>query len=102
MNASVFLFSLRGILKRGKKVFIDITSRWKSFTIVLILHTIVYLSHMWVISQILAPYTSSFKTASSLFVVVIGGWFFQEKDLVRKFIAALIILLGVGLISFLG
>jgi drug/metabolite transporter (DMT)-like permease len=83
-------------------VFLDISSRWKSFGIVLILHITVYVSQMWVVSQILAPYTSSFKTASSLFAVILGGWFFQEKDLSRRFLAALIILFGVGLISFLG
>ncbi|MDD5770447.1 MAG: hypothetical protein PHE25_05755 [Candidatus Gracilibacteria bacterium] len=55
---------------------------------------------MYILSQVLAPYASAFKTSSALFAVVIGGWVFKEKGLLQRFFSALIILVGVVLISF--
>jgi drug/metabolite transporter (DMT)-like permease len=56
---------------------------------------------MYVVSEIIAPYTTAFKSASSLFAVIIGGWFFQEQNLWRRFFGALIIFSGILSIVFL-
>lgn len=100
MNISVIFFSLPWIWKSRVTVIRDIISRWKSFSLLLILHVIVYVSQMWIVSQILASYTTAFKTASALFAVMFGGWFFWEKDIWKRLVSAGIIVIWVGFIAF--
>lgn len=100
MNFMVFLFSLWKILSNYKFVKIEIKNNFLIFTIIILLHTLIYVSQMVVISNILASYTSAFKTSSSLFAVIIWWKIFNEENLFIKFIATLIMILGVILISF--
>lgn len=100
MNLFVFIFSLPDIIKHRKNIIPSFKNLYFSFFLIVSLHSIIYISQMYIVSQILAPYTSAFKTSSALFSVIIWWWFFQEKWLIKKFISALIILLWTMLISF--
>lgn len=92
MNLFVGLFSLNGIIRDRSTLVASIVKSYKSFVLLVVLHVIVYVSQMYIVSQIIAPYTSAFKTASALFAVVLGGWFFRESHLLQRFLAALIIM----------
>lgn len=100
MNSFVFLFSIPDFIKHKNVIFSSFKKVYLSFFMIVILHFIVYVSQMYIVSQILAPYTSAFKTSSSLFAVILWWWFFKEKWLFKRFIAATIILSWVTIISF--
>ncbi len=43
----------------------------------------------------IVPYVISLKRTSILFSVVFGGWMFKEKNMIRRFVGAFIMLIGV-------
>lgn len=92
MNLFVGLFSMKGIVRDRKILVSSIRKSYKSFLLLIVLHVIVYVSQMYIVSRIIAPYASSFKTASALFAVVLGGWFFRKSNLIQRFMATVIIL----------
>lgn len=100
MNTFVFLFSLPDFIKNKWKIISTFKWIYLSFSLIVVLHFIVYVSQMYVVGEILVPYTSAFKTSTALFAVVIWWWFFKEKWLLQRFLSALIILSGVALIAF--
>ena len=102
MNAIVFTMSIRDLYKHRKTLKKNIITQYRALIIVLILHVWIYLSQMYIVSEVIAPYTSAFKSASALFAVILGGWFFSEKHLLQRFLWASIILSGIILISFFG
>ncbi len=102
MNSIVFLMSLRNIYIHRKTLKKNMQTQYKALILLIILHIWIYFSQMYIVSEVIAPYTSAFKSASALFAVMFGGWFFQEKHLFQRFIWACIILSGIILISFFG
>lgn len=102
MNSIMFIMSFPDMYREREILSWLIKNFWKVLVMILFLHAFVYVSQMWIVSQVIAPYTSAFKAASALFAVIFGGWFFQEKDLLKRFIAAIIILLGVLFVGFFG
>lgn len=102
MNAIVFIMSIRDLYKHRKTLKKNLKTQYKALILVIILHVWIYLSQMYIVSEVIAPYTSAFKSASALFAVMFGGWFFQEKHLLQRFFWACIILFGIILISFYG
>ncbi len=101
MNFIMFVMSSRDLYSERKTIRQDMRKYWKVLFFILSLHVFVYVSQMWIVSQVIAPYTSGFKAASALFAVIFGGWFFKEKDIMKRFIAAMIILIGVICMGFL-
>lgn len=91
MNFIMFIMSSRDVYSERKTIRQDMRKYWKVLFLILSLHVLVYVSQMWIVSQVIAPYTSGFKAASALFAVILGGWFFMEKDLFKRFVAAAII-----------
>lgn len=102
MNSIMLVMSIPDMYHERKTLLWHIGKFWKVLSMILFLHAFIYISQMWIVSQVIAPYTSGFKAASLLFAVMLGGWFFQEKDLLKRFIAALIILSGVLFMGFFG
>ncbi len=102
MNSIVFLMSLRDIYVHRKTLRKNMRTQYRALTLLIVLHVWIYLSQMYIVSEVIAPYTSAFKSASALFAVMFGGWFFQEKHLFQRFLWACIILSGIILISFFG
>ncbi len=102
MNLTVFTMSTRDIYKHRKTLRQNIKTQYKALILVIVLHVWIYLSQMYIVSEVIAPYTSAFKSASALFAVALGGWFFQERHLLQRFTGACIILFGIVLISFFG
>ncbi len=102
MNLTVFLMSIRDIYRHRKTLKKNLKTQYKALLSLVILHIWIYLSQMYIVSEVIAPYTSAFKSASALFAVILGGWFFQEKHLLQRFLWACIILFGIILISFFG
>jgi hypothetical protein len=100
MNLFVFIFSLPDIIKHRKTIIKSFKGIYISFCIIILLHYFIYISKMYVVWQILAPYTSAFNTSSALFSVVLWWRFFKEKGLMKRFLSWLIILIWVILISF--
>jgi drug/metabolite transporter (DMT)-like permease len=101
MNTIMLIMSLPDLYKERTTMLPRIWKYWKILFIIVCLHAIIYLSQMYVVSEIIAPYTTAFKSASSLFAVILGGWFFQEQNLMRRLIGALIIFSGILAIVFL-
>lgn len=102
MNLIMFIMSSRDVYSERKTIRQDMRKYWRVLFLILSLHVFIYVSQMWIVSQVIAPYTSGFKAASALFAVMFGGWFFREKNLLKRFIAAAIIFSGVLCIGFLG
>lgn len=102
MNMIVFMMSIRDLYKYRKTLQKNLKIEYKALLLVIILHIWIYFSQMYIVSEVIAPYTSAFKSASALFTVMLGGWFFQEKHLLQRFLWACIILFGIILISFFG
>ncbi len=100
MNFTVFIFSIPDILKHKKSFINNFRKIYISFFFIVLLHFVVQTSQYYVVSQILSPYTSAFKTSSALFAVIIGWWFFKEKWLLKRFISAVIVLAWVALVAF--
>lgn len=100
MNLFVLIFCIPDLYKNRKNIFHKLKEVYFSFFAILVLHFIVYISQMYIVSQILAPYTSLFKTSSALFAVLIWWRFFKEKWLVKRFISSIIILMWVSLVLF--
>lgn len=100
MNMFLFFVTLPNIIKNKKKSKKLITDNYKVLSWLILLHTTVYIWQMYVIQNILASYTSAFKTSSALFTIVIWWLFFKEKDLKKKFVSWLIILAWIILIIF--
>jgi uncharacterized membrane protein len=86
MNLIVFLMSIRDIYTHRKTLRENIKTQYKALMLLIVLHVWIYLSQMYIVSEVIAPYTSAFKSASALFAVMLGGWFFQEKHLFQRFI----------------
>ena len=85
MNSIVFIMSSRDIYKYRKTLRKNIKKEYKALVILIVLHVWIYISQMYIVSEIIAPYTSAFKSASALFSIVLGGWFFREKNLLQRF-----------------
>ena len=102
MNLTVLTMSTRDIYKHRKTLKQNIKTQYRALILVIVLHVWIYLSQMYIVSEVIAPYTSAFKSASALFAVILGGWFFQERHLLQRFTGACIILFGIVLISFFG
>ncbi len=102
MNLIVFLMSIRDIIHHRKTLKKNIHTQYRALILLIVLHIWIYLSQMYIVSEVIAPYTSAFKSASALFAVVLGGWFFREKNLLQRFLGASVILFGIILISFFG
>lgn len=102
MNGIMFLMSIPDLYRERRTIVDTMQKFWKILVLILLLHAFIYVSQMYIVSQVIAPYTSAFKAASSLFAVMFGGWFFKEKDLMKRFIAAIIIFAGVICVGFFG
>lgn len=102
MNLIVFTMSIRDIIRHRKTLNKNIRTQYRALILLIVLHIWIYLSQMYIVSEVIAPYTSAFKSASALFAVVLGGWFFREKNLLQRFLGASVILFGIILISFFG
>ena len=102
MNSIVFIMSSRDIYRHRKTLRKNIKKEYKSLVILIVLHVWIYISQMYIVSEIIAPYTSAFKSASALLSIALGGWFFREKNLLQRFTWACIILTGIICISFFG
>ena len=85
MNSIVFIMSSRDIYKYRKTLRKNIKKEYKALVILIVLHVWIYISQMYIVSEIIAPYTSAFKSASALFSIALGGWFFREKNLLQRF-----------------
>lgn len=102
MNSIMLIMSSRDMYLERKTIIRDLRKYWKVLFLILSLHVFVYFSQMWIVSIVIAPYTSAFKAASALFTVIFGGWFFREKHLLKRFAVALVIFIGVLLIALYG
>ena len=101
MNVFMVVFSLRDMYHGRAKIVHLVREHSFILSSILSLHALIYISQMWIVSQVLAPYTSSFKSASALFTVILGWWYFSEKDRLKRFLAACVILIWVICVSFL-
>ena len=45
-------------------------TQYRALILLIILHVWIYLSQMYIVSKVIAPYTSAFKSASALFAVM--------------------------------
>lgn len=72
MNSIVFLMSSRDIYKHRKTLRKNIKTEYQALIILISLHITIYLSQMYIVSEVIAPYTSAFKSASALFSVALG------------------------------
>ncbi len=102
MNGIMFLMSIPDMYRERNTILGHLKHFWKILSLILVLHVSIYLSQMYIVSEVIAPYTSAFKAASALFAVMFGGWFFREKDLMKRFLCAVVIFLGVLCIWFFG
>ena len=86
MNMIVFIMSIRDMVKHRKTLRKNLKTQYKALFLVVFLHIWIYFSQMYIVSEVIAPYTSAFKSASALFAVILGGWFFSEKHLLQSFL----------------
>lgn len=71
MNMIVFTMSIRDLYKHRKTLRKDLTTQYKALLLVIIFHIWIYFSQMYIVSEVIAPYTSAFKSASALFTVIL-------------------------------
>ena len=102
MNTCMTIMNVPDVYKERHTIMRDMKIHWKVICLILLLHVVVYISQMYIVSHLISPYTSAFKAASSLFVVMLWGWFFHEKDLFKRFLSAVIIFFWVVCIGFFG
>lgn len=102
MNCFVVLFSMRAMVRDRLTLVSGIRKSFVSFSFVVLIHALAYISQMYLVSKILSPYISSFRASSALLIVVVGGWFFKESHLVQRFFAATIMVAGMVIIAFYG
>jgi|SaaInlStandDraft_5_1057022.scaffolds.fasta_scaffold02138_6 uncharacterized membrane protein len=100
MNMFLFFVTIPYLLKNLAKSKNFLINNYKILSWLVILHASIYIWQMYVIQNILASYTSAFKSSSALFTVIIWWIFFKEKDLKKKFFSALLIVLWIVLIIF--
>ncbi|NQZ85449.1 MAG: EamA family transporter [Nanoarchaeales archaeon] len=93
--AVVSSFKFKKNFKKEKKFII---SSYKPLSLIIVLYILVHLSQMYAITLILASYVSALKTLNVLFTICIGGLFFKEKNLFRKFLIGCVIIVGVMMI----
>ena len=95
MNLFLTVASSTQVIKRRWELKNIISNNLVILTAIIILSIVIVVGQMYIIEQILASYTSAFKSSSALFAVLIGWFIFKEKDLKQKFWAALVIFAGV-------
>mgnify|MGYP003998905723 CR=1 FL=1 len=98
MNMFLFFVTLPHLIKNKKKSKELIIWSYKVLSGLIILHTSIYVWQMYIIQNILASYTSAFKASSALFAIIIWWLFFKEKDLKKKFLSWIIIVIWIFLI----
>lgn len=98
MTSFLFFVTLPKIIKDFWKTKKIIIKNYKILSWIVILQTCISVWQMYIISNILASYTSAFKASSALFSIVIWWIIFKEKDLQKRFLAWLIIVWGIILI----
>ncbi|QFR39376.1 DMT family transporter [Candidatus Gracilibacteria bacterium 28_42_T64] len=100
MNIFLFFTSLFGFLKTYKK---DIQYIKNSYLVLIgtfVFYAIGHIAQMTAIQYIFIGYMSAIKTAGMLFTIILGGIFFKESNLPRKFLIGIFIVLGVVLVYF--
>lgn len=101
-NLLLFGLSLKKILSVKTEALAQIIDKRVPFFASMFLNGFTQVSQMYVVSQIFVSYTSAFKAASSLLAVFLWGYFLQEKNISIKLVWAIIIFLGIILITFFG
>lgn len=101
-NLLLFTLSLKKIICVKTQALAQIIDKRVPFFMSMFLNGFTQVSQMYVVSQILVSYTSAFKAASSLLAVLLWGYFLQEKNIAAKLVGAIVIFLGILLITFFG
>lgn len=98
MNFFIFLFSLRGFLKVKKKELSIVRKNFLPIFITFIFYALTNICQMTAIDMIFIWYFSAIKISSMLFSIILWWIFFKEKDIKKKLLIWLLIVLGVILI----
>jgi uncharacterized membrane protein len=97
---SLFLFPI--ILLRNKKILKEVSKNLKSIIPLGLFHGSVQFFQMTAVSVALVSYVISIKRASILLSVILGALIFKEKDIKERLVGAIIMFLGVLLITLFG
>jgi len=99
--AFIILFLLMILRNRTQAVFNTYRSRWKIVILILGLALVSEVLHAWAFSMpdIMISLSIPVKRMSSLFMVLLGGTFFREKNLLQKSVASLLMIAGLFVIG---
>jgi bacterial/archaeal transporter family protein len=100
MNLVLFLWTFKKVVRERKVFLKEVSPYMGRFFLWTFLQILNLLSYLYCIERMPVSYVSGFKTASIIFVVLIGGYIFQEKDLRKRSFASLIVFLGLLCIIF--
>ena len=98
MNLILFLWTSKKVFSERSSFLREVSPYMGRFLVGTFLQAIVLLSQAYLIQKIPVSYISAFKWASIIFVVFLGGYIFQEKDLKKRVFASCIVLLGIFII----
>lgn len=94
MNLSLFVISSFKLNKTFKKDILFFKKHSVLLLITFLFYVLGHITQMTAIQYIFIWYMSAIKTASLLFTIILWGIFFKEKDILKKFIYWLIIVMG--------
>ncbi|MFH0890360.1 MAG: EamA family transporter [Candidatus Aenigmatarchaeota archaeon] len=92
----MFLISFR--YKNGLKPVINAMKSWRSISLISLFTLLGRIAYMFAASLSFISLAVPVKRMSSLFTVIIGGTSFKEKNIDRKIIATIVMLIGIYLI----
>jgi len=98
MNLSLFIISSFWLKKTYKKDILFIKDKYKLLIVTLFFYCLWHIAQFTAIQYIFIWYMSAIKTASLLFTIMLWWIFLNEKDILKKMILWLFIVIGLVLI----
>jgi drug/metabolite transporter (DMT)-like permease len=100
MQLFIFLFSLKGMLKKSRTTLPLIKKNAASFFTTLFLNSITLIFQMHLVQYMYVSYVSAFKSSSNIVTVIFGWLVFKEKNLKIRTIGTLVMTVWIIIISF--